>query len=134
MKMRLVGMIAGLLALSCVSAFAQAGSAGHPIVVRMKRGTDTVTLTGHLKQNRDCCAYRFKARAGQTLVWDLKGPAVRATMIYPDGHMDGPLPGTIALPADGTYVFAIRPNLMADGAFGPFILQLKIPPLAAADH
>jgi hypothetical protein len=120
--------IAALVCLLPGSALAHTGSAQDPIVVRMKRGTDTVTLTGDLKQNRDCCAYRFTARAGQSLVWSLKGPAVRATMVYPDGHMDGPLVGAIALPADGAYVFAVRPNLMADGAFGHFVLTLKIQP------
>ena len=122
--------------LLCLSVFiaaqaaAQPGSANDAIVVHMKRGADSVQLTGALRQNRDCCAYAFKARAGQTLNWRLTGPAIRTTMTYPDGHTDGPgLPNAIPLPADGGYVFSVRPDLMADGAFGRFVLRLRIPPL-----
>ena len=127
MRARLAGVF---LLLLTGPLLAQAGSADDPIIVQMKRGSDTVTITGVLRQNRDCCAYRFKARAGQNLIWRVKGPAIRVTMTYPGGNTDGPgLPGTIPLPADGVYVFTVRPNLMADGAFGPFVLTLKIPPL-----
>jgi hypothetical protein len=126
MRTRLAG---ALLLLLVGPALAQTGSVEHPIIVRMKRGTDTVRFTGVLRQNRDCCAYRIKARAGQSLIWRESGAAVRVTMLYPDGHTDGPgLPNTILLPMDGAYVFSVRPNLMADGGFGPFKLSLKIPP------
>ena len=126
MKTRLAGAL--LLVLLAGPALAQAGSADHPIAVRMKRGTDTIRLTGTLRQNRDCCAYLIKARAGQSLIWQESGATVRVTMLYPDGHADGPgLPSTILLPMDGAYVFSVRPNLMADGGFGPFKLRLKIP-------
>lgn len=99
------------------------------MVVRMKRASDSVRLSGVLRPNLDCCAYRFKAHEGQTLNWTVTGPAVRTTIRYPNGDTDGPgLPAAIPLPADGTYVFTISPNLMADGAFGRFVLTLRIPP------
>lgn len=122
--------LGGVLALTAGQAVAAAlGSEANPIVVRMKRGSDSVRLTGVLRQNRDCCSYRLKARAGQTLNWRVIGPAIRVTMTYPDGHIDGPgLPPAIPLPADGAYVFRVSPNLMADGAYGRFVLRLKIPP------
>jgi hypothetical protein len=127
---RLWAALAGVLALTAGQAVAAAsGSVNHPIVVRMKRGSDSVRLAGVLRENRDCCSYRLKARAGQTLNWMVSGPATRVTMTYPDGHIDGPgLPAAIPLPADGAYVFRVSPNLMADGAFGRFVLRLKIPP------
>jgi len=64
-------MRAGILFLVLLAgpALAQAGSADHPITVHMKRGADTVHLTGTLRQSRDCCAYIIKARAGQNLIW-----------------------------------------------------------------
>ena len=127
MRTRLAGAL--LVILLAGPALAQAGSAARPIAVRMKRGTDSVRLTGILRQSRDCCAYRIKARAGQSLIWRESGAAVRVTMRYPDGHIDGPgLPNTILLPMDGAYMFSVRPNLMADGGFGAFVLNLKIPP------
>jgi len=120
---------AAALALIAAPAAARPGSEHDPIVIHMKRGTDTITLTGELRQNVDCCTYLLKARAGQTLQYTVTGAAVRATMTYPDGHGDGPFAGTIPLPADGTYLFSISPDTMADGAFGHFKLTLTIPPL-----
>lgn len=127
---RLWASLVGVLALAAGQAVAAApGSVNNPIVVRMKRGSDSVRLAGVLRQNRDCCSYRFKARAGQTLNWSVSGPAIRVTMTYPDGRIDGPgLPAAIPLPADGAYVFRVSPNLMADGAFGRFVLKFRIPP------
>ena len=113
------------------TAAAQPASTGHPIAVHMRRGAQTITLGGVLRQGRDCCAYVLEARGGQALTWRETGAAVRVTMTYPDGHTDGPgLPPTIPLPDDGTYIFTVSPNLMADGAFGRFRLTLTIPPLA----
>ena len=120
--------VACFIALPLTPAVAQTGSAKHPIEVHMARGSDTIRFHGVLRQNRDCCAYRFKARAGQLLVWRESGAAVRVTMRYPDGHIDGPgLPNRLPLLQDGAYVFSVRPNLMADGGFGPFQLSLRIP-------
>ncbi len=119
-------VISGLVA---NSAAAQPGSADNPIVVRMKPGTDEVRLTGILSQNSKCCAYLIEAHAGQTLEWSIAGPVTRETITYPDGNTDGPgLRNSIPLPADGAYVFSVSPDLMAEGAFGHFVLMLKIPP------
>ena len=104
-----------------------AGAQDCPITVRMAPGSDTIVLDGHLKQNADCCAYAFEARAGQMLTWDFDGPAERATITYPNGDVDGPgVPASILLPATGAYVFRVSPNLMAEGSFGPFRLTITI--------
>ena len=96
----------------------------------MRRGTDHVRLSGRLVQNGpECCYYQFKAHAGQTLSWSVTGPAIRAVLTDPNGNADGPgLASSVPLPADGNYVLAITPDLMADGAFGRFVLKLRIPP------
>jgi hypothetical protein len=97
--------------------------------VRLAPGKDAITLRGALRHNHDCCAYRIRARAGQSLIWRLTGPNVRTTITYPDGHGDGPgLPAAIPLPDDGDYVFSVSPDLMADNAFGRFVLRLRLPP------
>jgi hypothetical protein len=97
--------------------------------VQMRRGTDTIRMTGTLSQDHDCCTYLIKARAGQILRWTFKGPAARMTIGYPNGEADGPgLPPSIPLPFTGAYLFTVHPNLMADGGFGPFELILTIPP------
>jgi hypothetical protein len=119
------------LLLTAAPAGAQPGSDQQPIPVRFHRGGDSIRLTGVLRQNQQCCAYRFAAQAGQTLYWRETGAAVRVVMTYPDGHTDGPgLPQGIALPQTGPYVFTVSPDLMADGAFGRFTLWLRIPPPA----
>jgi hypothetical protein len=127
-----VAIAACALALGAPPALAQPGSAREPIPVHMSRGSDVVKLTGVLRQNPrapECCAYTFKAHAGQTLHWALKGPNVRIVLTYPDGHSEGPgVPNVVPLPADGAYVFSVSPNLMADNAFGRFVLTLRIPP------
>jgi len=122
--------IAAVLALAASSAAAQAGNAANPIVIKMKRGTDSVRLVGVLRQNVACCTYAFKASAGQQLFWSINGPATRQTIGYPDGHVDGPgLPSPLPLPASGLYSFSVSPDLMAEGAFGRYVLKIRIPPL-----
>ena len=120
---------AAVLALAATSASAQPGSAAHPIVIKMKRGTDSITLTGVMRQNVDCCTYVFKAAAGQRMVWSISGAATRQVVTYPDGHVIGPgIPSPLPLPASGAYSFAVSPDLMADGAFGRYVLKIRIPP------
>lgn len=127
-----LSLAAGVLAatlMAAASAQARPGSADDPIVVHMKRGTDRIRLTGVLRQGRDCCAYAIGARAGQTLHWTLTGPATRQTITDPSGSTEGPgIAQAIPLAADGTYIFTVRPNLMADGAFGRYVLTITIPP------
>ena len=120
---------AAILALAATAASAQPGSAAHPIVIKMKLGTDSVTLTGVLRQNVDCCTYVFKAAAGQRMIWSISGAATRQVVGYPDGHVDGPgIPSPLPLPASGAYSFSVSPDLMADGAFGRYVLKIRIPP------
>ena len=121
--------LAAMLALADSAALAQIGNAAMPIPLKMKRGTDSLTVRGVLRQGVACCSYVFGARAGQRLYWSERGAAARLTIAYPDGHMDGPgPPNPLPLPASGRYVLAVSPDLMADGAFGPFVLRLRIPP------
>ena len=133
-------MLARLSLISAVAimlvgpASAATGSGKDPIPVHFQRGSDTVRLTGALKQNVECCAYRFKAHAGQTLHWRFTGPAFRAVIAYPNGEVEGPgIPNAISLPTTGAYVLTFSPNLMADGAFGRYRLTLTIPPIER-DH
>jgi hypothetical protein len=87
-----------------------------------------VQLKGVLGQGRDCCVYRFRARAGQTLTWSIKGATTRQAFTAPNGETDGgpELPPSIPLPVSGDYLFAVSPNLMAEDGFGPFTLTLKL--------
>lgn len=129
MKRALIVGLSLAAAVTAGAALARTGDQAHPISVHFRRGSDSVTLTGTLRQNRDCCSYAFKAYAGQQLYWRVDGPATRQVIRYPDGHTDGPgLPSPLPLPIDGAYVLRVAPNLMADGAYGRFVLQLKIPP------
>ena len=115
--------------LAAPDAAAQIGDAAMPIVLKMRPGTDRIDVRGVMKHNAACCAYVFKARAGQKLYWSETGAAVRMVVTYPDGTADGPgLPNPLPLRQTGAYTLAISPDLMADGAFGPFRLNLRIPP------
>jgi len=119
----------GILALASGAA-ARPGDAAHPIVLKMQRGTDSLTVRGVLRQNVDCCAYAFKAHAGQQLHWTETGATARMGIAYPDGDGINPgLPNPAALPQDGAYVLTVSPDLMAEGAFGRFTLKLRIPPV-----
>src|SRR5580765_1523208 len=124
MRLPVFAVIAGLVAVASgadAAAACRAGAAACPIVVHMARGADTITLRGVLTQGTDCCAYSLRVRAGQVMTWRISGPAIRTTIAYPNGDADGPgLPAAIPLPESGVYVFSVRPNLMADGAYGPF--------------
>lgn len=127
LKMALAAL--AMLAVTASGAVAQVGNPAMPIYLKMPRGSDRLTVRGVLRKDVACCTYVFKAHAGQQLYWSERGAAVRMTIGYPDGHMDGPgLPNPLPLPADGAYTLAVSPDLMADGAYGPFTLKLRIPP------
>jgi hypothetical protein len=124
-----IALVAAALLTAASSAAARPGDAAHPIVLKMQRGTDSVTVRGVLRQNLDCCAYTFKAHAGQTLHWSETGATARIGLAYPNGDGINPgLPNPADLPQDGRYVLTLSPDLMADGAFGPFTLKVRIPP------
>ncbi|MBV9996267.1 MAG: hypothetical protein JO127_13760 [Caulobacteraceae bacterium] len=119
---------AAILALTTSAAIAQVGNAAMPIPLKMRRGTDSLTVRGVLRKDVACCSYAFAARGGQKLYWSIHGAAARLTIGYPDGQVDGPgLPNPLPLPASGHYVIAVSPDQMAAGAFGPFVLKLRIP-------
>ncbi len=127
MKIALVA--AAMLTVASTAAGARPGDTAHPIMLKMKRGTDSVTVRGVLRQSVDCCAYTFKAHAGQTLHWTEAGATARMGIAYPDGDGINPgLPNPVTLPQTGRYVLTVSPNLMADGAFGRFTLTVRIPP------
>ena len=110
-------------------AAAQLGNAAMPIELKMKRGTDSLTVHGRLEPDVACCTYVFKAAAGQTLSWRETGAAVRLVITYPDGRSEGPgFANPLLLPASGVYTLAVTPDTMADNAYGPFTLNLRIPP------
>lgn len=120
------------LALLASAAAAQSGNAAEPITVKMKRGTDSVRIVGVLRPEIACCTYAFKAAAGQKLYWSVTGASTRQVIGYPDGSVDGPgLPNPVPLPATGAYSFSVTPDLMAEGAYGRFVLKIRIPPLTA---
>lgn len=121
--------IAALALLAASSAAAQVGNPAMPIYLKMKRGTDVLVVHGVLKQDVACCTYVFKARAGQKLYWRETGAVARLVITYPNGEADGPdFANPLPLPASGAYTLAVSPNTMANGAFGPFTLRLRIPP------
>jgi hypothetical protein len=121
--------LAAALALAASPVLAQIGNPAMPIEIKMKRGTDRVTLRGVLVQNRACCTYVFKAGAGQKLYWSEDGAVVRMVLTNPDGEAIGPgLYNPQPLPQTGVYTLAISPDLMAEGAFGPYVIKLRIPP------
>ncbi len=103
-----------------------AGARACPIPIHFAHGAHAVTLKGRMVQNADCCAYSFRARAGQTLTWSEEGADVR--MIFAGSRQsDGPgLPNTIALTSTGTYTLELSPNMMADHSLGPFTLTIAI--------
>ena len=124
--------LSAVLALAATGVAAQPGNAADPIVIKMRHGTDSVRLVGVLRQNAACCTYAFKASAGQQMYWSITGAVTRQVIGYPDGHVDGPgLPNPIPLPASGLYSFSVSPDLMANGAFGRYVLKIRIPPLTA---
>lgn len=121
--------LAVVLAMTASAGLAQVGNAAMPIPLKMKRGTDRVTVRGVLRQNGDCCTYVFKAHAGQTLHWTETGATARMGLTYPSGDGVNPgLPSPVKLPQTGAYTLSVSPDLMADGAFGPFTLKIRIPP------
>jgi hypothetical protein len=126
-----VSLAAAALALLVAAppAGAQPGSSSDPIPLKMKRGADTIVVRGVLRQNVDCCAYVFKAAAGQKLHWTGSGAAARMGIEQPDGQIIDPgLPNPAELPLTGTYKLLVSADLMAEAAFGPFTVKLRIPP------
>jgi len=118
-----------LFILPASAAVAAPGSAANPIELKMQVGTDIITVHGVLRQNLDCCAYTFKAAAGQKLYYKVSGAVTRLVITSPDGDSDGPnFESPKTLPQAGAYTLSVSPDTMADGAYGPFTLTLTIPP------
>jgi hypothetical protein len=127
--MRKILLAAAAMFSTASAAAARPGDAAHPIVLEMQRGTDSISVDGVLRQNVDCCAYTFKAHAGQTLHWTETGATARMGIAYPNGDGINPgLPSPVPLPQTGAYVLTVSPDLMAEGAFGRFTLKVRVPP------
>jgi len=100
-----------------------------PTEITMLRGTNAITIAGKTSPGPDCCAYAFRARAGQTLSWTLEGAkSLTVTMTQPDGHVEGPdLPREILLPQHGIYVIRVQPDLTElEDRPEPFSLSISI--------
>jgi hypothetical protein len=100
-----------------------------PTEITMLRGTNAITITGKTSPGSGCCAYAFRARAGQTLSWTLEGATSLTVMVtQPDGHVDGPeLPQEILLPQHGIYVIRVRADLTdIEDKTEPFRLSISI--------
>jgi hypothetical protein len=120
---------AAIVVATAGAAAARPGDNEHPILLHMARGTDRITIHGVLSQGYECCTYSFKAHAGQTFYFTETGAAARMGLQYPNGDGINPgLPSPTPLPQDGTYILSVEPDLMAEGAFGPFTVKLRIPP------
>jgi hypothetical protein len=97
----------------------------------MGSGAVSVTASGKLTQNRPTNAFRFEARAGQTVVVHVSGPATKGQL-----PLSGPISAEAGgdfnqdmpfkLPASGVYTFTVYANMMAEGSFGPYKLTLTI--------
>jgi hypothetical protein len=117
-----------LLAAAFTAVAAQAALAA-PIELKMARGTDAITVRGVLSQRTDCCEYTFKAAAGQKLYVTEHGAVARLVITYPNGDSDGPgFENPKMLPATGSYTLSVSGDQMADHAYGPFTLTIRIPP------
>ena len=127
---KMIAAAGGLVLAAALGTTAEAceiGAQDCPFPVEMKPGTDSVTLVHVFKESVECCYYSLAARAGQTLTWTFTGPAMSPVITDPGGDTDGPgILESIPLAQSGTYVLGFTPNLMADGAFGPFRATVTI--------
>jgi hypothetical protein len=98
----------------------------------VRAGTDKVSVAivgGELSQIRPSVSYVFEAVARSRLRWLLRGPVIRTTLIGPDGDVIGPnLPSELTLPLGGQYIFSIASNMMAEGIYGQFMLEVRLLP------
>jgi len=118
-----------LLATAFVLA-AQAAAASTPMALKMKPGSDSITVKGVLSEQTDCCVYTFEAAAGQKLEITETGANASLLIHFPSGDTDGPYPGpyTWTAPATGIYTLEVDPNRKFGHDTGPFTMTLRIPP------
>ncbi|MGH6812169.1 MAG: hypothetical protein ACREDM_07415 [Methylocella sp.] len=103
------------------------GASECPILLDLHPNQTVRVVTGRLSPKRPNFSYAFAGRDGQTFSWKYSGPAVRVLLAYPDGTTDGPgLDPDINLVKQGTYIFSISSNTMADKIYGYFKLQFKL--------
>jgi hypothetical protein len=118
-----------LALLAAAFALAAQAAVAAPIALKMQPGTDSVTVHGVLSRTTDCCTYTFKAEAGQQLYVTESGAVARLVITYPDGNGEGPgFDSPLTLPATGAYTLSVSGDQMAEHAFGPFTLTVRIPP------
>ncbi|WP_330082947.1 hypothetical protein [Methylocystis iwaonis] len=90
------------LAASC-----QPGSEKCPLILKMKRGSDTISFSCMLSSAKPGCAAAFEARAGQ--VATLRGdPIAHENLVFPSGDGTDELElGPYTLPETGTYTLKL---------------------------
>lgn len=120
-----------VLTLAAAASACTPGDDACPIVLKMVAGDVSVTTSGELTLKRPSSAFRFEARAGQTVVVHVRGPVTKSQLplsgpISVDAGGDFNQDQPFKLPASGVYSFTLYANMMAEGAFGPFELTLTI--------
>ena len=103
------------------------GNEACPIVLKMQPGAVSVTESGDLTQNRPTVAFRFEARAGQTVVVHVSGPATKGQLplsgpISEDAGGDFNQDTPLKLPASGVYTFTVYANGLRPSAETRLIL------------
>jgi hypothetical protein len=103
------------------------GDAACPIELEFT--ANQTEVSGTLSPEHGSVSYAFHVKAAAQLQWSLSGPAVRVVLTRPDGDADGPgLPATVPLAAAGRYVFSLSSNMMAEGIYGAYRLNMRLSP------
>jgi hypothetical protein len=86
---------------------APAGNEKRPLILKMKRGSDTIGFSCLLSPARPGCTAKFEARAGQVAM--LRGDRIGSMMlVFPSGNGTDELElGPYALPETGTYTLRL---------------------------
>ncbi|QGM46384.1 hypothetical protein [Methylocystis heyeri] len=84
-----------------------AGNEKRPLILKMKRGSDTIRFSCLLSHAKPGCTAKFEARASQ--VATLRGDRIgRMTLVFPSGDGTDELElGSCALPETGTYTLRL---------------------------
>jgi len=129
---------AGIVAISAsISTFVHAepssaprcrrGAPQCPIVLSLAENAAPLVVCGRLSALTSSYSYQFSTTDGHRLAWIYAGPAANVLLRDPDGEVEGPgLPSDVPLEKNGTYIFSISSNKMAENIFGRFELQFRL--------